>query len=110
MSAAHAAGNHRRRWLALTCVAFTLALFSKGTALMLPLACLALDATLLRRLPGSWRTWLQPPPRAVLLEKWIFVGPALISATATLLAIRYVLAPVAHLGLDGRLAAAAYGL
>jgi protein O-mannosyl-transferase len=110
VSAADSTGDRRRRFLALTYVAFTLALFSKGTALMLPLACLALDATLLGRLPGSWRTWLQPPTRAALVEKWIFVGPALISATATLLAIRYVLAPVAHLGLDGRLAAAAYGL
>ncbi|PYN82553.1 MAG: hypothetical protein DMD97_00705, partial [Candidatus Rokuibacteriota bacterium] len=60
----------RRRWrLAASVGLFALALVSKGSVMVLPLALVVLDFYPLRRLGGRWREWIRPPARAVWLEK-----------------------------------------
>ena len=60
----------RRRWrLAASVGLFALALVSKGSVMVLPLALVVLDFYPLRRLGGPWREWIRPPARAVWLEK-----------------------------------------
>lgn len=102
-------GRGLRRLLACSLL-FVCALLSKGIALALPVVFLALDATVLRRLPPRPRLWLQAEHRHVLLEKIPFLAIALASAVATTLSIRYVMSPLSSLGLDARLAALAKSL
>ena len=64
----------RRRWrLAASVGLFALALVSKGSVMVLPLALVVLDFYPLRRLGGRWREWIRPPARAVWLEKIPFL-------------------------------------
>ena len=93
VSAARAVGPRRRRLLALTGALFVLALLSKGIAVALIVAFLSLDATLLRRLVPDPTLWWRPEHRPVVLEG-VAARLALLSASATLLAIVYVLAPI----------------
>src|SRR5207244_3493638 len=92
VSAASASGTRRRRLLAVTVVLFAAALLSKGIAVALPVAFLALDATLLRRLPPDPARWWRPEYRPVILEKAALAAVGVLSAGVTLLAIGYVLA------------------
>jgi tetratricopeptide (TPR) repeat protein len=55
-------------WTAQVCG--LLAVLSKGTAVSLPLVLLIIDVYPLRRLHGSVRSWLRPPQRGVIVEKW----------------------------------------
>lgn len=110
VSAARASGGRRRRLLALTGMLFVLALLSKGIAVALLVAFLALDVTLLRRLPPDPALWWRPEHRPVVLEKAGLLVLGMVSASATLLAIGYVLAPLGAMGFGPRLAAAVYGL
>src|SRR5207249_3969662 len=48
---------------------FALALVSKGSVMVLPLALVVMDFYPLLRLGGRWREWIRPPARAVWLEK-----------------------------------------
>jgi hypothetical protein len=99
-----------RRWPWLAVLLYALALLAKGVALPLPVALVALDATLLRRLPAHPRAWWRPTARGVLLEKLPFAVVGLASAALTLNAIHYVLSPLDDLGASARLALASYGL
>jgi hypothetical protein len=110
VTAAEASGQRRRWAMALTCGLFAAALLSKGIAVALPVAFLALDVTLLRRLPPQLSRWSAPELRAVILEKAAVLAVALLSAATTLAAIGYVLEPVRSMGLGARLATAVYGL
>ncbi len=101
---------HGGRWPWSTVLLYALALLSKGVALPLPLALLALDATVLARVPLDPRRWWAAEPRRVLIEKLPFVVVGLCSAALTLMAIQYVLSPLDDLGADARLAIASYGL
>lgn len=98
------------RWPWATALLYALALLSKGVALPLPLALIALDATLLGRLPTDPRRWWRGAGRAVLLEKVPLVIIGLASTALTLGAISYVLSPLDDLGITARLALASYGL
>jgi tetratricopeptide (TPR) repeat protein len=60
----------RRRWrLAASVGLFALALVSKGSVMVLPLALVLLDFYPLRRLGWRWREWIRMPARGVWLEK-----------------------------------------
>jgi protein O-mannosyl-transferase len=110
VSAARASGARRRRLLVLTCALFAAALLSKGIAVALLVAFLALDVTLLRRLPPEPARWFWPEYRPVILEKAGLLAVGLVSAALTLLAIGYVLAPIESMGVGWRLAALVYSL
>jgi hypothetical protein len=104
--AAGAAGRQgrRRALLAGACGLYAAALLSKGIAVALPVALVALDAAVLGESgPGrvGRRDWR---------EKLPFAALAAGSAVVTLWASGPVLVPAARLGLTARLAAASYGL
>lgn len=110
VSAARASGARRRRLLAATGGLFAAALLSKGIAVALLVAFVALDATLLRRLPPDPTRWWRPEHRPVMLEKAGLALVGLLSAAVTLMAIGYVLAPIEVMGVGSRLAALVYSL
>ena len=110
VSAARAPGKRRGPLLALTCVLFAVALLSKGIAVALMVGFLALDMTLLRRLPPDPGSWRRPEYRPVIVEKAGLLAAAVLSAALTLLAIGYVLAPMESLGVGWRLATVVYSL
>jgi hypothetical protein len=110
LSAAESGGPRRSRALAGALLAFAAALLSKGIALVLPVALLALDLFPLGRLEPHPRRWFQRPARAVLLEKLPFLGLAALSAAVTFWAIAPVMADRTQAGLEHRLLSAGYGL
>ena len=110
VSAARASGTRRQHLLVLTGALFAAALLSKGIAVALLVAFLALDVTLLGRLPLEPARWLRPENRPVILEKAGLLVVGLLSAAVTLLAIGYVMAPMESMGVGARLASAVYGL
>lgn len=95
---------------ALTLVAFTAALLSKGLALMLPVALFALDIVPLRRLDVDPRRWLVRAARPVLLEKLPFLALSAIFVGTTYWAASPVFAGVGEAGLQHRLLSAGFGL
>ena len=102
--------GRRRRFLLAASALFAAALLSKGIALGLLAAFVALDVTLLRRLPPHPSRWWRPEHRPVLMEKAGLLAVAALSAVATLFAIGYVLSPLRTVGFGPRLAAMVYGL
>lgn len=103
-------GGERRNSYALALGLFVAALLSKGIAVVLPVALLALDAGPLGRLEADPRGWRVAQLRALVLEKVPFVVLALVSAALTLWASAPVVAGAKAAGLEHRLLAAAFGL
>lgn len=114
VTAAGRDGSRRARWLGASVAEFVLALLSKGIAVVLPVALVALDAGVLGRLPLRPRDLFAPARRAAhrtaLREKLLFGGVAALFSGVTLWAIRYVLAPAAELSVSSRLLSAVWGL
>lgn len=107
--AARDTGTRRPLVRLLALVAFAAALLSKGIAIMLPVALLALDVRPLRRLNDDPRRWLDREARPVLLEKLPYLVLAAVVAGVTL----WAAAPVRHqaqTGLEHRLLSAGFGL
>jgi len=81
-------GNEDRRRRTVLYVAslvsFILALLSKASVMGLPLALLALDVLVVRRLPFDSRKWITPPHRDRLIEKLPFVAVAIVLAGVAL--------------------------
>lgn len=102
----------RTRWVAwgAALLAFAAALLSKGLAVALPAALLALDVVPLRRLPLDPRRWFRVPSRAVLLEKTPFVALAAACACAVFWAAGSAMVDRTQAPLEHRLLSAGYGL
>ncbi len=105
-------GQGRRRDLAFTLAlaAFAAALLSKGLAIVLPVAFVALDVVPLRRLDSDPRRWLRREARPVLWEKLPFVLLSAVFAATSLWAAAPVLADSGQAGFEHRLLAAGFGL
>ena len=73
----------RRRWYAISLVAFALSLLSKAWGITLPVAMLLMDVYPLRRFDPERR-------RAVLVEKLPFIGLAIVAAIVAFQAQRWV--------------------
>jgi protein O-mannosyl-transferase len=69
LKACDANGKHRGWLLAGSVGLYVLALVSKASVMVLPLALVVLDIYPLRRLGGRWREWTGARARAVWLEK-----------------------------------------
>ena len=110
LSAARAVGRPRLARLALAGLAFAAALLSKGIAVVLPVALVALDLYPLRRLDLDPRRWLARPSRAVLLEKLPFLALSALFAAVTFWAIAPVMSDRTQAGLEHRLLSAGFGL
>ncbi len=110
LSAATTLGRSRIRWLGLSLAAFVAALFSKGLAVMLPVALVALDIGVLGRLPRDMRSLRDPEYREAIREKLLYLAPAALFSAVTFWAIAYVLSPVGEMGMGSRFLSAAYGL
>jgi len=102
VSAAEATGRRRGLSLAAALLAFLAALLSKGLAIVLPVAFVALDLGPLRRLKSH--------PRAVWLEKLPFVLLAALFAGVTFWAIGPVMAGRSDAGFEHRILSAGFGL
>jgi tetratricopeptide (TPR) repeat protein len=100
----------RRVNLALSFVAFVLSLTAKASAITLPLVLLLLDVYPLRRLHGTWPSWLQPEGRKILWEKLPFAALAILFAIVAAFAQQSVgaLRPMQQYFLSYRLGQAAY--
>jgi hypothetical protein len=101
-----------RRWAAyvLALAAFAAALLSKGLAVVLPGALLALDLGPLRRLDPDPRRWRLDAWRPLLLEKVPFLFLSALVAAVTLWAIAPVMSESKVAGPEHRLLAAGFGL
>lgn len=66
----------RRRWLAVSIVAYICSLLSKASGITLPAVLIVLDVFVLRRLKGSPANWFSSEMRQVWLEKALFMLPA----------------------------------
>jgi tetratricopeptide (TPR) repeat protein len=100
----------RRAGLALSLCAFLLSLTAKATAITLPAVFLLLDVYPLRRLQGTWRSWLQPEGRKILWEKLPFAALGIVFAIVAAFAQQSVgaLRPIQQYFLSYRLGQAAY--
>jgi tetratricopeptide (TPR) repeat protein len=100
----------RRACLALSLAAFAISLTAKATAITLPAVFLLLDVYPLRRLRGTWRSWLQPGARKILWEKLPFAAVGIIFAILAALAQQSAgaLRPVQLYFLSYRFGQAAY--
>lgn len=96
-------------WLGVL-LAFVAALLSKGIAVVLPVALLALDIVPLGRLPTQPSLWLKPPFRAVLVEKLPFAALTAAFAAVVFWAIAPVMADRTQATLEHRALSAGYGL
>ena len=67
-----------RRWLTAAVMAHALSLFSKATAITLPVVLLLLDIYPLKRLPARFSTWFKLAGRSVMREKLPFLGLAVL--------------------------------
>ncbi len=104
------AGRRRRAAYALALAAFAAALLSKGLAVVLPGALLALDLGPLRRLDLDPRRWRLAAWRPLLLEKVPFLLLSALVAAVTLWAIAPVMSESKIAGPEHRLLAAGFGL
>lgn len=96
--------------LGLSLAAFAAALLSKGVAVALPAALVALDAALLGRLPLHPGRWRDRGFRPVWREKLPYVGLAAASGLVTLAAASDAFAPAGRMAFWPRLLTAAYGV
>lgn len=110
VSAARVSGRPRAFRLALALLALLAALLSKGIALVLPVALVALDLCPLRRLELDPRRWLARPARGVLLEKIPFLALSALFAAVTFWAIAPVMSNATQASLTHRLLSAGFGL
>lgn len=110
VSFAAAEGRRRRLALGWALGAFAAALLAKGSAVVLPIAFLALDAGPLRRLEPDAGGWSLQNLRALLREKAGFFLLAVGSAAWTLWAIAPVAFEAKNVTLEHRLLAASFGL
>ncbi len=78
--------SDRRRWLTITWVFFLLSLLSKAWGMTLPVLLAILDVYPLKRLSWNPAKWLTGESRRVLLEKVLFVIPAVIFALVAFIA------------------------
>jgi tetratricopeptide (TPR) repeat protein len=102
--------TRRRRWFALSVVAFGLACLSKSIVVSFPVVLLVLDIYPLRRLEARPSAWLREPGRRVLIEKipyvLLAVGAAAMAVYAQV-ANRY-LTPLDHLPVLDRIPVTLY--
>lgn len=100
----------RRAGLVLSFAAFVLSLTAKASAITLPVVLLLLDVYPLRRLQGTWRSWLRPGARTIFWEKVPFAALAMLFAIVAALAQQSVgaLRPMQQYFLSYRLGQAAY--
>jgi protein O-mannosyl-transferase len=100
-----------RTWFATSLAIYGLALLSRGTATMFPLALVALDILPLRRL-GSDTGWFSPAARRVWFEKLPFLGLAAVFSVLAVNAKASVgtLTSLAQHGPLARLVQACYGV
>ncbi len=110
LRAAEATGRRRALALSGAWIAFAAALLSKGIALALPVALLALDLGPLARLEPHPRRWLERPARAVLLEKLPFLVLSVLSAGVTFWAAAPALADRTQASFEHRFLSAGYSL
>ncbi len=110
LRAAGAAGRRRSLAWAGVLLAFTAALLSKGIALVLPVAFLALDLHPLGRLRLDPRGRLSTGARSVLLEKLPFLVLSAVIACVTFWAAAPAMADRTQAGLEHRLLAAGLSL
>jgi tetratricopeptide (TPR) repeat protein len=106
-------GGRRRRWLLAAAVGlYGLALVSKGSVMVLPLALVVLDIYPLRRLSGCWREWMAAPARAVWLEKIPFLVLGIAGSAVTYYAqnANMFITPLARYPLSARPAMVFYSL
>jgi Flp pilus assembly protein TadD len=87
LEAAFAPGARRRRWLVGVVWLYALALGSKAIVMTAPVALVALDVYPLRRLSASVRRWGAPEFRGVWLEKIPLAVLAVLSASASAIAV-----------------------
>lgn len=102
--------SRRQIAFGLALSAFAAALLSKGIAIVLPLAFIALDVVPLRRLDLDPRLWFGQAARPVLWEKLPFVVLSAIFAATSLWAAAPVLAAGGQADVEHRLLAAGFGL
>lgn len=110
LSAARTSGRRYAARLGLALLAFVAAVLSKGIAIVLPVALVALDLFPLRRLDLDPRAWLARPSRTVLLEKLPFLALSALFAAVTFWAIGPVMSSSAQATLTHRLLSAGFGL
>ncbi|MEP7010757.1 MAG: hypothetical protein ABJC13_10570 [Acidobacteriota bacterium] len=110
VTAAGTTGRRRGIAFAVALLAFLAALLSKGLAIALPVALVALDLGPLRRLDPHPREWLKGGSRAVWREKVPFVLLAAIFAGVTFWAIAPVMAGRSDAGFEHRTLSAGFGL
>ena len=103
-------GKRRRSAYALMLAAFAGALLSKGLAVVLPAALLALDAGPLRRVAADPRRWRFAEWRPLLIEKVPLALLSALVAGVTLWAIAPVMSEAKVAGLEHRILAAGFGL
>lgn len=103
-------GRSRRNFYALSLIAFAAALLSKGIAVVLPAALLALDAGPLGRLDPDPRRWRLAAWRLILLDKLPFLLLSALFSAITLWAISPVMSEATIAGIEHRLLAAVFGL
>ncbi len=102
--------ERRRATYALALASFAAALLSKGIAVVLPAALLALDVGPLRRVDADPRRWRLAAWRPLLLEKVPFLLLSALAAVVTLWAIAPVMSESKIAGPEHRLLAAGFGL
>jgi protein O-mannosyl-transferase len=104
--------SQRRRWMALTVVAYLFSLLSKASGMTVPLVLLILDVYPLRRLGNGFKEWFDREKRQVWLEKLPFVFIAVIAGIVALIAQQETkaLAHIEAYGVGQRTAQALYGL
>lgn len=107
---ARQSGQRRRAAYAFALAAFTAALLSKGLAVVLPAALLALDAGPLRRVDSDPRRWRLSVWRPLLIEKVPFFVLSTLFVAVTLWAIAPVMSDAKVADLEHRILAAGFGL
>jgi protein O-mannosyl-transferase len=103
----------RRRWItAAALIAHALSLFSKATAITVPIVLLLLDIYPLKRLPLRFSTWFKPAARSVLREKLPFFCLAVLFGLIALAAQQHAgaLQRVQQYSFSYRVAQAFYGI
>lgn len=109
-SAAPSIGRRRRLALVGSLFSFGAALLSKGIAVVLPIALLALDIGPLKRLGLDARRWLSGSERGVLQEKLPFLALAVLFASVTFWAIAPVMSRAETAGFEHRLLSSGFSL
>jgi hypothetical protein len=108
----HDSGSARRRWMGAALVSYGLSLFSKATAMTLPVVLLLLDIYPLRRFNVQWPLRFESGARAILREKLPFLIFAVLFGAIAILAQQSAgaLRPVEQYFASYRIGQAFYGL